>query len=469
MPPRPVRSLSLPSTLNPQPSTHLLLALVVTLLVACGRSATPAPPAAGGTAIPPSGSQAASTGGQGASPPARSVAQPSTHNPQPVTADAGAAATATAAARRDQPIKLTLGDRSWTTTLGELGLVGTAPGPSGPPELEAFLARIGPELEQPARDARLRIRGDGAIELTSAARGLALDAATSRERVIAAASGGRPSAELVARAVDPTLTDAQTAAAAAQLRKILGREDGPILTVKGGERSWTLDRAEAAELLALDLPKAAGEPIKVTLDEWATKAFVGRLAKALDREPVEARFRLSSGKPKLLREARPGRALDQEGALDAFRKTLLTAERALDLPLKPVEPVVGNDPSALGPLELIESGSTALGGAIPEKRANIKLAAERLNGTVVAPGATFSFNREVGPTTLEAGFKWGFGITSGSEGVKTVPSVAGGICQVATTLFQPVFWAGYPLEERYWHLYWIPAYASRGIVGLDVT
>src|SRR5262249_36259192 len=42
-------------------------------------------------------------------------------------------------------------------------------------------------------------------------------------------------------------------------------------------------------------------------------------------------------------------------------------------------------------------------------------------------------------------------------------------CQVATTLFQPVFWAGYQLEERYWHLYWIPAYTSRGVVGLDVT
>ena len=51
----------------------------------------------------------------------------------------------------------------------------------------------------------------------------------------------------------------------------------------------------------------------------------------------------------------------------------------------------------------------------------------------------------------------------------TVPSVAGGICQVATTLFQPVFWAGYQLEERYWHLYWIPSYTSRGIVGLDAT
>ncbi|MCA1646060.1 MAG: VanW family protein, partial [Chloroflexi bacterium] len=65
----------------------------------------------------------------------------------------------------------------------------------------------------------------------------------------------------------------------------------------------------------------------------------------------------------------------------------------------------------------------------------------------------------------------GFGLTTGGQagGVHTVPSVAGGICQVATTLFQPVFWAGYQLEERYWHLYWIPSYASHGLVGLDAT
>ncbi|MBV9170839.1 MAG: VanW family protein, partial [Chloroflexi bacterium] len=104
-----------------------------------------------------------------------------------------------------------------------------------------------------------------------------------------------------------------------------------------------------------------------------------------------------------------------------------------------------------------------------EKKHNIQLAADRLNGVVVAPGQTFSFNDSVGPTTIDAGFQWGFAIESGNNGPKTVPSVAGGICQVATTLFQPVFWAGYQLEQRYWHLYWIPAYTSRGVVGLDVT
>ena len=88
----------------------------------------------------------------------------------------------------------------------------------------------------------------------------------------------------------------------------------------------------------------------------------------------------------------------------------------------------------------------------------------------VPPGGMFSFNAEVGPTTLEAGFEWGFGLTTGANGgAHTVPSVAGGICQVATTLFQAAFWGGYQLEERYWHLYWIPAYTSRGLVGLDAT
>ena len=135
-----------------------------------------------------------------------------------------------------------------------------------------------------------------------------------------------------------------------------------------------------------------------------------------------------------------------------------------------VEPSVSSDdPRSLGITELIDRGNTAFAGSIPEKKHNIQLAAQRLNGVVVAPGATFSFNDAVGPTTIDAGFQWGFGITSGDNGPKTVPSVAGGICQVATTLFQPVFWSGYQLEERYWHLYWIPAYTSRGVVGLDVT
>jgi vancomycin resistance protein YoaR len=114
--------------------------------------------------------------------------------------------------------------------------------------------------------------------------------------------------------------------------------------------------------------------------------------------------------------------------------------------------VTSEDASRLGIRELIDESTTAFAGAIPEKAHNIQLAATRLNGVVVPPGGTFSFNREVGPTILEAGFQLGlrFDDRRPAGGVHTVPSVAGGICQVATTLFQPVVWAGYQLEERYW-------------------
>ena len=390
-------------------------------------------------------------------PPATSEPTPTAPTPAP-DATQGPAPTATPDTA-ERGFRLTLGDRSWSVT---------ARGPDAQ-GIEAALAAIAPDVARPARDARLHIDDAGTFQFTPAVDGVALDLDATADRVRRALADGKAEVELATRPVRPSLSDDQFAAARDLLAKILGR-DPPVLTVVGGERSWTLDRAETAQLLALDFPKAAGSPVKLVLDEWQVRAFAQRLAKALDKEPVNARFALDGGKPKLLRDATPGRKLDQEATLAAFDRAIQSAGTTVELPLVAVPPAVSADAAAaLAGAQLIESGSTPLGGAIPEKRWNVKLAAERLNGTVVPPGGTFSFNAEVGPTTLEAGFKWGFGITSGDDGVKTVPSVAGGICQVATTLFQPVFWAGYPLEERYWHLYWIPSYTSRGVVGLDVT
>ena len=95
----------------------------------------------------------------------------------------------------------------------------------------------------------------------------------------------------------------------------------------------------------------------------------------------------------------------------------------------------------------------------------------RLNGALVAPGEIFSFNEFVGPTTLNAGFQKGFGIILSGGQAETVESVAGGICQVATTLFQAVYWSGLEVVERWYHYYWIQRYGQSpsGFTGLDAT
>jgi hypothetical protein len=117
------------------------------------------------------------------------------------------------------------------------------------------------------------------------------------------------------------------------------------------------------------------------------------------------------------------------------------------------------------------AAQTSYAGSIAERAWNVELATKRLAGTRIAPGEVFSFNRAVGPTTIKTGFRIGYGITMKDGDPETIPSVGGGICQVATTVFQAAFWAGLPFVERHHHLYWIPRYGQppSGRTGMDAT
>jgi vancomycin resistance protein YoaR len=172
----------------------------------------------------------------------------------------------------------------------------------------------------------------------------------------------------------------------------------------------------------------------------------------------------------LLRESKDGRALNVDATVDLVMAKALTTERSVTLPVSVTKPDVSQDDADKLKIQgVIEVARTSFAGSSPPKQHNIGLATQRLNGVVVPPGKLFSFNKEVGSTSLDAGYKLGWGIANAGANVKTVPSVAGGICQVATTLFHSVFWGGYQLEERNYHLYWITGYNSRGVEGLDAT
>ena len=111
---------------------------------------------------------------------------------------------------------------------------------------------------------------------------------------------------------------------------------------------------------------------------------------------------------------------------------------------------------------------TSFAGSSPPRGHNVRLAASKLNEIWVAPGGVFSFNQEIGPTTADAGFQRGFGINL-KDG--RVDPVAGGVSQVASTLFQAVYWAGLEIVERWPHLHWDQRYGEppSGSLGLDAT
>jgi vancomycin resistance protein YoaR len=101
----------------------------------------------------------------------------------------------------------------------------------------------------------------------------------------------------------------------------------------------------------------------------------------------------------------------------------------------------------------------------------VGLGTRNIDGALIPPGGVFSTDETIGDLTLAAGFKMGYAIVNTGSGLTTVPAEAGGICQVATTLFHSVFWAGLPIVERNWHSYWIGLYGlpPSGLQGLDAT
>ena len=89
------------------------------------------------------------------------------------------------------------------------------------------------------------------------------------------------------------------------------------------------------------------------------------------------------------------------------------------------------------------------------------LLGDYLDGTIIKPGQVFSYNAEVGPRTVERGFREGQMIFGGV----LIPSIGGGVCQTATTVFNAAFEAGLPIKERTNHSFYISHYP----MGRDAT
>ena len=83
----------------------------------------------------------------------------------------------------------------------------------------------------------------------------------------------------------------------------------------------------------------------------------------------------------------------------------------------------------------------------PERVNNLALCANSLNGTLVASGEEFSFNKTVGERTSDKGYKPARILT----GDEADCAVGGGVCQISSTLFNAAADAGMEIVERHNH------------------
>ena len=144
--------------------------------------------------------------------------------------------------------------------------------------------------------------------------------------------------------------------------------------------------------------------------------------------------------------------------LEKARKLLEKNKKEYVIKLKITIPKVTTDQIGTEAFpDLLSSFSTRYDESNINRTINLELAMDKLDGTVVPAGEIFSYNDTVGKRTAEAGYREAGGYAGG----RVVQTLAGGICQTSSTLYDAVVYANLEIVERHNHMF-LAGYVDAG-------
>lgn len=150
--------------------------------------------------------------------------------------------------------------------------------------------------------------------------------------------------------------------------------------------------------------------------------------------------------------------LDFKISLEEAEKLVANStEKEIQIPLKVLYPsVTTNMIGAEAFPDLLATFSTKY-TSNKDRTTNLSLAAGKVNGYVLLPGETFSYNTVVGERTIAAGYK----SAAVYENGQVVQGLGGGICQISTTIFNAILFANLGIVELHNHQF-VPSYVTAG-------
>ncbi len=307
------------------------------------------------------------------------------------------------------------------------------------------IARAG----RPPVSASVVVHGPN-VETTAAEDGLELD----RVALLRRLSAGTTTFAAPFRTVHPARRDPAARSAASTAAALLAH---PIAVDYHGARLGALSTLQLGHALRV-VPRdhrftvrfdgeSLAHAIRPRLGRWVVRAHNAQFAVAGDSVRVVP--------------SRPGRDVDPTQVAVAVTAAA-HGDHVARIDFGDRQPdLTTDDARSLGIHRKLASFTTEMGDSSSNRIHNVHLMADFIDGTVIKPGETFSYNKVVGPRTAERGFLEGQMII----GSLVLPSIGGGVCQTATTLFNDAFELGLPILERTNHNLYISHYP----LGRDAT
>ena len=401
-----------------------------------------------------------------------------------------------AAASESQTVRLTFGDKTWEPTLSELGisvdvdrtlataydigreetartrlskLTSLLRNDTVVPlmvtvdqtKLNIWFESVDADLGLKPHDAYLVFDGatvsiEPEVEGTVVDRAAATALVTSGARLLRIEDGPLPVVATFARVRADDLLEAQ-----AKVQEALSK---PVKLKYPGGKRWTLEPEQLIQFIVQtnDPTKEGAEAFSVSLDEEALSAWLTDLvAGEINRDPVNAKIAWSNDDQGVFatKQSVDGAKLKSISLSRDVVESFWGNHASITVPVTILKPDIDSDNlDALGINARLAVGDSSYVGSNGGRATNIVVGSQLLNGALIPPHGTFSFNHAIGVIDVEKGYVE----ASVISGERIGRDVGGGICQVSTTVFRAALLAGLPIVEWWPHTYRLGFYELDG-------
>ncbi|GAA1966584.1 VanW family protein [Terrabacter lapilli] len=315
--------------------------------------------------------------------------------------------------------------------------------------LTAYLQRVAPGLGAPAVEGRVTFPG-GAVSVDLPEPGHTLDIAATK-LALRRAFPDSTSATAVLRETAPRV-DAETVQRVASQFGSTAMS-GP-LTLVSGKTKVLLSPADYAPMVSV-VPDDSGG-LTPRFDERGLARLVAGKVKVTTRAASSARwvFEPHNGKPRLVPSV-DGLVVDEDALVKRVVAAISGDNRTVDMsPSVAQPPFTTADAQKAGVTTLVADFTSPFPTNDPTRTKNLVVATNRINGTYVPAGGTFSLNGILGERTEDKGYADGTVIIDG----RLTRGTGGGISQVSTVVYNLAYFAGVHFLEFSPHAFFIPRY-----------
>ena len=230
--------------------------------------------------------------------------------------------------------------------------------------------------------------------------------------------------------------------------------DGNNLIITKGKSGKVVNVDKSANYIEQQIKNlnVLNNPLElITTDASPDQIDLDAIYNEIHKEPVNAYF---TQNPYVVHPSENG--MDFKISLDEAKNLLQEDKDEYIIPLKILYPSVTTNMIGTEAFpDLLSEFSTKYSASNKNRTTNLILASNKINGTVLMPGETFSYNKVVGERTIQAGYKEAPIYVSG----RVENGIGGGICQITTTLYNAVVYANLDIVERSNHQF-VPSYAG---------